>query len=417
MDSLTDLMPAASALGVGLMIGLERERKKGEGEQRAAIGLRTCAVTAVLGYVAITLGGITLLAVVLLALGVLLAASYLRARRDDPGLTTEVALLLTACLGGLCVREPATAVALAVVLTALLALREPLHHFARRWISEREVRDGLILATAALVILPLLPNRFMGPYEAINPYEVWRFTVLLMAISALGHLAVRLLGSRHGLALAGFISGFASSTATIATMGAKARARPDLLLPCAAAAVLSTVATLAQMALILLAADPPLLMTMRWPLLGGIAAALLFAAVATRQATSGNAGAPDTTAAAGSVFNLRLVLMLGLAIALISLLSAALLNWLGEGGVTLATALAGLADAHSPAVSVATLTRTGHLHSAQAVWPLLAALSTNTLSKAMVAWTSGGPAYFWRVMPGLGVVLAALWAGAALSGP
>lgn len=413
MDSLAAVVPAATALGIGLMIGLERERKKGEGEQRGAIGLRTCAVTALLGHVAIMLGGIPLLAVVMLALGALLTATYLRGRADDPGITTEVALLLTACLGGLCASEPGTAVALAVVLTALLALREHLHHIARRWISEDEVRDGLILAAAALVVLPVLPDRFMGPYEAINPHDVWKFTVLLMAISALGHLTVRLLGSRYGLSLAGFISGFASSTATIATMGAKARDKPDLLLPCTAAAVLSTVATLVQMALILLAAHPPLLVAMQWPLLAGTLAALLFAAVATRRVTTEHDRASDTSA--GSVFNLRLVLMLGLAIALISLLSAALLDWLGEGGVILATGLAGLADAHSPAVSVATLTHTGHLQTTQAVLPLLMALTTNTLSKTVVAWTSGGPAYFWRVMPGLGVVLAALWGGAAFA--
>lgn len=414
MDSFATLIPAAAALGIGLMVGLERERKKGEGEQRSAIGLRTCTLTALLGHVAMVLGDIPLVAVALLALAALLTATYLKERGDDPGLTTEVALLLTACLGALCVSSPGMAVALAVVLTALLAMREPLHDFARRWLSEHEVRDGLILATAALVILPLVPDRYMGPYQAINPHVVWKFTVLLMTISALGHLAVRLIGPRYGLAMAGFISGFASSTATIATMGTRARAEPALLLPCAAAAVLSTVATLMQMGLILLAAHPPTLQVMQWPLLAAGVAAVLYAVVAMRRHETGNAP-DDDASASGSVFDLRLVFMLSLAIALISLLAAALLAWLGERGVILAAGLSGLADAHSPAISIATLAETGHLQPVQTVLPLLAALTSNSLSKTVVAWTSGGSAYFWRVAPGLGLVLAALWAGAAFS--
>lgn len=415
MDSIATLVPAAAALGIGLMVGLERERKKGEGEQRSAIGLRTCTLTALLGHVAMVLGDIPLLAVVLLALAALLTATYLKERGDDPGLTTEVALLLTACLGALCVNSPGMAVALAVVLTALLAMRESLHDFARRWLSAHEVRDGLILAAAALVILPLVPDRYMGPYQAINPHVVWKFTVLLMTISALGHLAVRLIGPRYGLAMAGFISGFASSTATIATMGTRARAEPALLLPCAAAAVLSTVATLMQMGLILLTAHPPTLAVMQWPLLAAGLAAILYAVVAMRRHETGNLGEADDASASGSVFDLRLVFMLSLAIALISLLSAALLAWLGERGVILAAGFSGLADAHSPAISIATLADSGHLQPLQTVLPLLAALTSNSLSKAVVAWTSGGPGYFWRVVPGLGMVLAALWAGAAFA--
>lgn len=410
--SATDLLvPAAAALGIGLMVGLERERKKGRDEQRGAVGLRTCAVTALLGHVAMVLGGIPLLAVSVLVLGALVTATYLRDRSDDPGITSEVALLLTACLGALAVTAPGSAVALAVVLTALLALREHLHHFATRWINPAEARDGLILATAALVILPLLPDQHMGPFAAINPHDVWKFTVLLMAISALGHIATRMLGARHGLMLAGFISGFASSTATIASMGARSREEPAQLLSCAAAAVLSTVATLVQMTVILLAGSPDLLPLMQWPLLAGVLTAVAFAVIASRRVGTTRAQALSE----GSVFDLRLVLMMGLAIASISLLAAALLHWLGEQGLVLATAMAGFADAHSPAISVTTLVHTDRLTPAQGVLPLLAALTTNTLSKLVVAWSSGGAGYFWRVAPGLVAVLVALWVSLPLA--
>ncbi len=414
MQELVRLASAAAAVGIGLMVGLERERKKGDGDSRSAIGLRTCAVTALLGYVVMALGGVVLLAALLLGLAALLTATYLRDRGDDPGITTEVALLLTACLGALCVREAGVAVMLAVVLTALLALREHLHNLARRWLSADEARDGLILATAALVILPLVPDRYIGPYAALNPHVIWKFTVMLMAISAVGHLAVRLLGPRQGLALAGLVSGFASSTATIASMGARCRTQPALLMPCATGAVLSTLATFIELTLILLVACPPALQAMQMPLLAGGLTALLYGAVFTRRNVV-EAASDEPDLAPGSVFNLRLVFMVTLAITAISLLAATLLHWLGESGVILAAALAGFADAHAPVISAASLAASGQMTAAQVVLPILAAVTCNSLSKAFMAWSSGGPAFFWRVVPGLALVLVALWLGAWLA--
>lgn len=408
-----ELLPITSAVGIGLMVGLERERKKGDGEERGAIGLRTCAVTALAGYVAMVIGGIVLLSVLLAVTGLLLGASYLRSRERDPGLTSEMALLLTACLGALCRQDAVVAVALAVILTLLLAMREPLHHFAKRWLTSAEARDGLILLTAVLVILPVLPDTYLGPDESLNPRVIWKFTVLLMVISAIGHLAVRLLGASRGLALAGFFSGFASSTATIASMGVQARSRPDLLLPCVTGAVLSTVATIVQMGLLLLAAYPPAFAAMQWPLLLGGLVAVLYG-VAFMRPGHGQVG-HDGTLTPGSIFDLRLVGFLTLMITVISWLAAALLAWHGEHGVVLATAIGGFADAHSSAISTGSLAASGRLPVDHVAIPVLAALSTNTLSKAVVAWSSGGRDFFLRVVPGQIAVLAALWAGLLLT--
>src|SRR5690349_14738956 len=83
------------ALGIGLLIGVERERRKGEGPNRAAAGIRTFTIAAVLGAVCVQLGGVVLVATATLALAGFIGLSYLRAREEDPGLTTESALLLT----------------------------------------------------------------------------------------------------------------------------------------------------------------------------------------------------------------------------------------------------------------------------------------------------------------------------------
>src|SRR5690606_34839462 len=132
----------SSALGLGLLIGLVRERAGGEA--RAIAGLRTHALTALGAAVAAQLG-LPVLLVTLAGVAALAALAYLRTREQDVGLTSEIALLLTALLGALAVRSPPLATGLAVVAALLLYAKEPLHRLTRQVLSEREVFDGLLL--------------------------------------------------------------------------------------------------------------------------------------------------------------------------------------------------------------------------------------------------------------------------------
>ncbi|WP_137819821.1 MgtC/SapB family protein [Pseudomonas sp. 2FG] len=412
MDELDTLAnSAAAALGIGLLVGLERERKKGAGQERGFAGLRTFTATSLLGYVCMLLGGVLLLATMALGLTALVTAAYLKTPSQEPGMTTEVALLLVLVLGGLCAQKPGVAIAFGVVLTLLLTYRQGLHRFVRTQLSESEVRDGLILATAALVILPLVPDRFIGPFAAINLRTIWTLTVLMMAVGAAGHIAVRLLGTRYGLAVTGIASGFASSTATIAAMGSRARDEPALLLPASTAAILSTLATMVQMSLVLGAVSLPTLRLMWLPLALGFVTTLIYALVFMRRGKQAESHSPIDV---GGAFNLKLALLVALGIAAISLLSSALLAWLGQSGVFIATALGGFADAHAPSAAVALLVKAGQLPAASAILPVLAALSTNACSKCLVAWTSGGAKFSRRVIPGQILVLGALWGGALI---
>src|SRR5450759_3353125 len=156
--------PMASALAIGLLIGAERERRKGEGPQRSAAGIRTFALASLLGGVSVVLGGNPLLAVAVFVIAAFCVAAYMRTREQDPGLTSETALVLAVLLGGLAQQQTATASALAVVVTVLLAVRERLHQFVGKVISEEELTDALIFAAATLVVLPLMPDRYMGPF-------------------------------------------------------------------------------------------------------------------------------------------------------------------------------------------------------------------------------------------------------------
>ena len=403
------ILNLAVALGIGILIGAERERRKGEGPSRSPAGIRTFAVTSLAGAISFIVGGEALFAVAIAGVIILTAAAYWRGHEDDPGLTTEIALILTALLGGLSMQQPALAAGLAVIVAVLLAARSWIHRFVRSVITEDELNDALIFAGATLVILPLVPDRPMGPYGALNPHSIWILVILVMAISAAGYLAVRMLGVRFGLPVAGLASGFISSTATIGAMGARVAKTPNILTAAVAGAVLSTIATIVQMALVLAATSIPTLRTLSVPLIcAGLAAVVygaIFTVFALRQKT-------ESAAQGGRAFSLPTALLFALTLAGILVACAALREWFGETGIIVAAALAGFVDTHSAAISVASLVASGKISAADAVFPILAGLSTNTISKVFLAGTSGGRSFALRVIPGLIVVALAAWAGA-----
>ena len=399
----------AVALGIGLLVGVERERRKGEGPSRSFAGIRTFTVASLTGATSFIVGGAALLATATGSVAILTAAAYWLGHEDDPGLTTEVALILTVILGGLSMPQPALAGGLAVTVAILLAARSPLHRFVRSVLTDDELKDALIFASATLVILPLVPDRPMGPYGALNPQSIWILVILIMAVSAAGYIAIRTVGARFGLPIAGLASGFISSTATIGAMGARVVRAKAVLAAAVAGAVLSTVATIVQMALVLAATSLTTLRNLSIPLVCAGVAAVAYGAIFTVLALRQKA---EDQQQAGRAFSLTTALAFALTLASILIASAALREWFGETGVILATALAGFVDTHAAAISVASLVATGKLHAAEASVPILTGLSTNTISKILFAATSGGRAFALRVIPGLIIVALAAWAGA-----
>lgn len=371
--------------------------------------MRTFALAALSGAASLIIGGVALLAVTTAAAALFAALSYWRTRRDDdPGITTEVALVVTVLAGALAVSEPGLAAGLGVATAILLAARSPMHYFVSRVLTATEVRDALVLAAASLVVLPLLPNQAMGPYSALNPRAIWVVVVLVLAIGAAGHVAVRALGSRFGLPLAGLASGFISSAATIGSMGARARATPEQLPAAVAGAVLSTVATVLQMTAVIAATSLATLQAMAIPLiLAGLAAAAygaVFTLLALRQPSSDG----DDP---GAAFSLPGALAFALTLAAILLVSAALRDRFGDVGALAAAAMAGLVDTHAAAISIASLVASSHMQAGDAALPILAGMSTNTLTKMVFATLSGDRRFALRVIPGLGLVVLAAWCG------
>jgi uncharacterized membrane protein (DUF4010 family) len=396
------------AFGIGLLIGIERESNKGEGPARGAAGVRTFLLVALAGAIAQRTGGAGVaIGGAFVALAAL--ASYRRSRDTDPGLTTEVAMLVTFLLGVLAMTALPLAAALGVVVAVVLASKSGLHAFIRNTLTEQELHDALLLAAAATVVLPLLPDRAIDPWGAFNPHKLWLLVVLVMAINGAGYVALRMLGPGTGLMLAGFVGGFVSSTATIAAMGDRARASPQWVAQCAAAALCSNVATILMLAVVIGALSMPLLKALAWPLaLAGTTA--LVSALALR--LRGGSGAVDGDAVApGRPFEPRHALVFVAIVGAILLLSAGVHRWLGDTGVLIAAAVAGLADAHAAAASVAQRLASAQIATAHAGWAVCVALAANSASKLLMAWLRGGRGYCLRVLPGVLAIVAAFAAG------
>ena len=360
---------------------------------------------------AVILGDGLVLAVTVLMVGAGVLVAYQRIENQDPGMTTEFALLLTCLLGALAMREALLAAGAGAVLALLLAARERLHHFVRSVITDQELKDIILFSAMALIVLPLAPDRFMGPFEAINPHAVARLIVVVMAISALGYVATRSLGPRYGLPLAGFAAGFVSSAATVYAMGERVSRQPNLMSGAVAGAALSSIATILQMTVVIGLIQTSLLSALAWPLLlGGLAASLYGLVFVLRKSTGSQAEHPvnDT----GRAFSLKTAVVFAAMVSLILLVSAGLNAWFGTRAMLLGSALSGLADAHATAASAASLMAAGKISSDQAVTPILVGLSTNTLMKAVLAFKAGGVRYAWRIVPGLVLMMGAVWLGA-----
>lgn len=396
------LLSLATALGLGLLVGAVRERR--QPEPAVAAGLRTHALAALAGAVALWLG-LGVFAVVVALAGVFAALSYRQSRSQDPGLTGEVALVLTCLLGGLAVSAPALAGGLGVVAAVLLHAKAPLHRLTRELVSERELQDGLILLASALVVLPLVPDRTLGPFDVFNPATLWKLVVLVMAISALGHVALRAAGNRWGLAVAGFFAGYVSSTAAIAGFGQRVRETPGLLSSAVGAAMLANLASLSLFVPILLAVAPALLPVL-WLELAAAGAVLLAGGLLGLNRSEDSA-LPSPTAQT-RMFRFSHALAFAAIITTVLFASAALGAWLGPQGAIAAAVLVALAELHAAVATIGHLFRGGVLDAGQARWALLGLLAASWLAKTVVAWTSGGRAYGLRVFAGLGVAVAAV---------
>lgn len=395
----------AVALGAGLLVGTERERHKARQAGREAAGLRSFAVAALVGALAAVLDTPGLLAACTLGAALLAAVAHQRSRSEDPGLSTEIAWLAVLLIGARAMSAPLQAAAAAVLLTVLLAARNPLHRFAVRTLSAHELQDGLLVLSLGLIVLPLLPDGPVPALAGLAPRSLAATLLMLLLVQTLGHAAQRALGLRRGLLLAGLVSGFVSSTATVLAFGARARRAGAAGRLWAAGATLSGAATWLQVQLIVSALLPAQALDLLPMTAGGVAGALVAAALLAWRAPAAQADAeavPD-----GSALHPGQALGFALLLAAVAYGLNRLHQAFGAAGLHAGVALAALADAHAPVAALAALASRGALDSEGLARGIGLAVAANTLSRLVLGHGAGGGRYGLQLAAGLLLSLAA----------
>lgn len=394
-----------TALGVGLLIGLMRERGRADAATTpTAAGLRTHALAALGSAVAWHLDQRVFLVFLALS-GALVIVSYRRTAESDVGTTGEFALLLTTLLGPLAIEAAGLAAALGVVTALLLHLRRELHHLGRELITDEEVHDGLLLLASALVVLPLLSTEPIDPWSVIVPAALWKLVVLVMAAGVAGQIAVRLVGARFGLPMAGFFSGFASSTAATISYGQRVKADARLLPYATSATLFANVATILLLAAVLATANALLLRASIWPL----AAGSLTLTVAAGLGLFGgrNSGVDVPSASLPHAFKLTHALALTVFVAVLLVVAAMLSDALGSRGALAAAVVAGMVELQSAALAIGQLASGGRLGPDESRWGIVLLLFSSSMAKSVLAFVSGGRVYGMRVALGLSAMVLA----------
>lgn len=392
------LQPFLVALAIGLLLGFERERSHNRG---LPAGSRSFALLSLLGAVAASFGAWAVVAG-LAGIGALMALAYLRTNAEDAGTTTEIAALVAYLLGALAYSRPAVAVALAVVVAGLLVSKNRIHRFVREVVSEVELEDAIKFFVVAFVILPLLPDRALGPYGVLNPEKVWLLVVLLTGIGWAGYIGVRALGPERGLLVTGLAGGFVSASATTASMGRLSRTAAGLRAPLASA-LAASLATFVQLLIVIAYVDPQVLRQLWPPVLASALVLVVVAALVYRGGaqTHGEAEAGAAEIPAGRPFALRPALILAAVLILALLVGRWGADVLGPRGAVLAASAAGLADAHAGAVAAATLAAAGDIGNDTALMAIAAALGSNLIVKIVLAFASGGRRFGFGFLAGM----------------
>ncbi|WP_287884672.1 MULTISPECIES: MgtC/SapB family protein [Paracoccus] len=412
----------AVSLAIGLLVGLERGwRTRDEREHQRAAGLRTFALAGLTGgatgVLALDYGGVVI-GIVFCGFALVFAAfQWLESRLDrDVSATSAVAGMLVFLLGALAVTGPLVpAVAAAVAMTLLLAGREHLH----RWVaalSWAEIRAILTLAAMSFLLLPVIPDRSIDPWDAVNLREIWLLAILIAGISFVGYVAVRVFGDRLGIVVMAAAGGLASSTATTLAFARLGKAEPGAARLLAAGILISGIVMLVRVGVVTVGLNRALLGHLALPLAaaavvmaGGAAAILL----RRRQAQ------------AGPVLPINNPLAVGTALKIAGFIAAVLLaaeilrRQYGDVGVLIIAAISGIADVDAVSISMARLGG-GDLAVPVAAQAILIAVAVNTVSKAVLAGLVGGRRIGITVAGlsalALAAGLAAVWAQAAWTG-
>ncbi len=383
------------ALAIGLLVGVERgwqERDIRAGGRTA--GIRTFGLTGFLGGIAGTLHSMTgpfLPATIAALLGlVYIAGKWQETQEDeDYSITSVVAALVVFGLGVLAaVGDIVTAAAGGVVTTIILAARHSLHGFLRG-LTWPELRSALVLLAMTVIALPLLPDRALDPWGALNPFSLWVLTITIAALSFAGYIAIKLTGTSRGILLAGAAGGLVSSTALTLSFARYSKQAPQGSTHLAAGAAIAGALSFARVLVIGAALSLDLLAPLAFGLIPAIIGLLIAGFFWVWRSGSGTE-VPEIKLK--NPFELRAVVSFAALLGLISLISKMTIDYIGTSALFAVAAISGLVDVDAITLSTARLAGSA-INVKTAADVILIAVAVNTVTKAVLAFTAGDRQY------------------------
>lgn len=403
------------AVGIGFLVGVEREWKHRDApEGSRAAGLRTHAIIGLFGGISGTLlpevGPLGFSALAIAFAAALIAFKIRESLVDqDISVTGTIAALLVFALGAYAVVGNVTiAAAAGVALAGFLAFKEALHDWVDK-LTWKELRSALLILAATAIALPLLPDRTVDPWDAINPRELWLLTILVAAASFAGYVAVRVLGSDVGV-LAGAAAGsLVSSTVVTAELGRRVRKDETHATVGASAASLAAAISVGRVFALLAVTATPVL-PLAGPALIGAVATFLAAALVMRWLDREETKAESAQAVQSPLY-LSSVAKFALFLGAVIVVGRIVSETFGQAGLLPFAATAGLADVDAVTLAAGSLVRTG-LDPSPAANAVLVAVVMNTLAKGGIAFATGGVRYAGLYFAAAGAALAvgaAVW--------
>ena len=377
-----------TSLAIGLLIGLERERRSS-----AKAGLRTFALVALLGTLSGLLAEKTgsgwILSAGLLSVGAMIIAAYINRPDDagDSGTTSVVAILVCFCLGAAVWFGYGTlAVMLGIATTVLLYFKAELHGLSSQ-LTSKDLISILQFAVLTFVILPILPDRNYGPYEALNPYQAWLMVVLVSGVSLAGYAALRLAGPQHGAPMMGLLGGLVSSTATTVVFSRHAHAHVALARTAMVVIMIASLMVLLRLTVMAAVVAPDVIEPLAKVFAGGLVLGLAVTAFGWRRLEAqGELPMPEVR----NPTEIRTALGFGALYAVVLFCSAWLSDVAGTKGMYAVALASGLTDVDAITLSSLRLFSLETLSQGQAVTSIALAVLSNLTFKAGLIVTLGG---------------------------
>ena len=401
-NTITNFQGLFIALGIGLLLGLEREFSKKEPTSGPVFaGIRTFPIVALIGFVSGILAEQYAAWVIVAALfGVfaLIALSYQNSRTNDLGTTTEFSLLITFLLGALVYSgKYHLSVSVAVIVTILLSLKISMHRIVEH-LSRYEIFSILIFVIITALFLPLLPDKDLGPYGLFNPYRVWLIVVIFVSLNFLFYFLEKFLDDRKSILTAGVIRGFASSTATTWIFSRQSSNDKEESTLQAAAIVLASSIMFFRLLIWLFLLNQSIFLLIILPIsILGFAGVLIGIYLSKRGSKLLHINKKKVTTA--SPINFKEALLFTTIFIIVQLLVGYANSRFGATGTLLAAGISGISDIDAITISLASFGKTTDLESIAATGILVAAFS-NTFVKYLICLVFGSKALIKNVSLG-----------------